>query len=110
METLLNFNSIERPPKEGLADVAKHMEKKITSSLVDASEMLKDEYAALVAKILFEKFGSNRQESEPEYLICEAVALAIASRATINGHFEQYEETFLRNDIRSKINIFSDAE
>lgn len=91
--------------KSDLVREAEKMESKIRDAISINTEMTKGKYAHAVAEILYIRFSENRGKFEPEYIICEAVAIAIASSASLDYHFAQYEEKFLREDIRSKLNI-----
>ncbi len=106
---ILNFERKTGFEKVSLASMAKDMEERIAAILADKVEISKEEYIGYVASILFSKFGSGRREdSYPEYLACEGVAMAVAVRALPNGRFEPFMEKFFREEIRSAINGLED--
>lgn len=104
----LNFRRAEEPINIGLATVAIDVEEQIINIINKTPEMTGREYIEEVAKILFIRFGAERESNYPEYLVCEGVAMAIAVIGLPNSKFMPFTEVYVREDIRGAINDLED--
>lgn len=98
-----NFNDKERLEKGNLVAVVKDVEQRLVNEIGSKTEISKDEYINIAARILHSRLGDGIEESFPEYLVCESVVMAIAVRALPNERFEQFVEIYFRKEIRGAV-------
>lgn len=107
---MTEFNFVEKNLSEStFSEVAKDIEAKMVASIGGSPEKSKEEYALIAAQVLFERFGGKRQELEAEYIVSEAVVIAMASKAAPKGFIGPMFEQSIRLTIRMNINGMESA-